>query len=229
MSMWILFIATLVLSLVAAIRVKANYLRFSRKPAGSGLTGAEAAQEILWSAGIRDVEVVAQDGLLSDHYDPLHRRLVLSQDNYYGCSIAALGVAAHETGHAIQHARAYRPLQWRMAAIGATSVASQLVMWLPLIGMFTGWLSTYTGLLIMAVGWGVIMAFNLITIPVEFDASRRARLVLVNMGMIRPGEEADGVNKVLNAAAWTYVAAFLTSLVYFLWYLLPLLSGGRRE
>ncbi|HEY9174270.1 MAG TPA: zinc metallopeptidase, partial [Verrucomicrobiae bacterium] len=78
-------------------------------------------------------------------------------------------------------------------------------------------------------GWGVIMAFNLITLPVEFDASRRAKLVLVNMGMIRPGEEADGVNKVLNAAAWTYVAAFLTSLVYFLWYLLPLLSGGRRD
>lgn len=228
MSMWILFIATVVVSLFAAMRVKANYLRFSRKPASSGLTGAEAAQEILWSAGIRDVEVVAQDGLLSDHYDPLHRRLVLSRDNYFGRSVAALGVAAHEAGHAIQHARAYRPLQWRMAAIGATNFASQIVLWLPLVGLFTGLLSTYTGLMIMAVGWGVIMAFNLITLPVEFDASRRAKLVLVNMGMIRSGDEANGVNKVLNAAAWTYVAAFLTSLVYFLWYLLPLLSGGRR-
>lgn len=229
MTMWILFIGTLLISLLAAARVKANYHRFSRLPARSGLSGAEAAQEILRGAGIRDVKVVAQDGMLSDHYDPLHKRLVLSHDNYFGRSVAALGIAAHEAGHAIQHARSYLPLQLRMASVGLTTFASQLVMWLPILGMFTGLLSTYTGLAVMAAGWGVIMAFNLITLPVEFDASRRAKQVLLGMGLVSRGAEAAGVNKMLNAAAWTYVAAFLTSLAYFLWHLLPLLNADRRQ
>ncbi|HEU4679535.1 MAG TPA: zinc metallopeptidase, partial [Terrimicrobiaceae bacterium] len=107
--------------------------------------------------------------------------------------------------------------------------ASQIVMWLPLIGMFTGLLSSYTGLMVMAISWGVIMAFNLVTLPVEFDASRRAKLILGQMGFIRQGEESTAVRKVLDAAAWTYVAAFVTSLVYFLWHLLPLLTGRNSE
>lgn len=229
MTIWILFIGTLLISLLASARVKSNFLRFSRVPAASGLSGAEAARQILRAAGIHNVDVVAQDGMLADHYDPLHRRLVLSADNFHGRSVAALGISAHEAGHAIQHAQAYGPLHLRMAAVGATSFASQIVMWLPILGMFTGLLSTYTGLLVMAVGWGVIMAFNLITLPVEFDASRRAKAVLLEMGMISRGAEAEGVNKVLNAAAWTYVAAFLTSVAYFLWFLLPLLGGQRRD
>ena len=138
-------------------------------------------------------------------------------------------MAAHECGHAIQHKIAYAPLQWRMAAVGVTSFASQIVMWLPLIGMFTGLLSSYTGLMVMAISWGVIMAFNLVTLPVEFDASRRAKLILGQMGFIRQGEESTAVRKVLDAAAWTYVAAFVTSLVYFLWHLLPLLTGRNSE
>lgn len=227
--MWILFLGTLIVSALAAARVQANYARFSRVAAGSGLSGAEAAEEILGAAGIHDVEVVAGEGLLGDHYDPMHKRLVLSEANYFGRSVAALGVAAHEAGHAIQHARAYAPLQLRMTAIGLTSFASQIVMWLPVVGLVTGILSTYTGLAIMAVGWGIIMAFNLITLPVEFDASRRAKQVLRGMGIIDSGAEAEGVSSVLNAAAWTYVAAFLTSLVYFLWYLAPLLGGTRRD
>jgi uncharacterized protein len=227
--MWILFFGTLMLSALAAARVHANYARFSRVAAGSGLSGAEAAAEILAATGIHDVEVTAGEGLLGDHYDPLHKRLVLSEANYFGRSVAALGVAAHEAGHAIQHAQAYTPLQLRMAAIGLTSFASQIVMWLPVVGLLTGLLSTYTGLAIMAAGWGTIMAFNLITLPVEFDASRRAKRVLRAMGLIGSGAEAEGVSRVLNAAAWTYVAAFLTSLVYFLWYLAPLLGGPRRE
>jgi len=226
---WIVFIATMAIALIASARVKSTYMRYLRVPAASGLSGAEAAAQILAAANIRDVEIVAKDGMLADHYDPLHKRLVLSSDNFHGRSVAALGVAAHEAGHAIQHARAYGPLHLRMAAVGATSFASQIVMILPVIGMFTGLLATYTGLLVMAVGWGIIMAFNLVTLPVEFDASRRAKELLVSRGMISRGEEADGVNKVLNAAGWTYVAAFLTSLVYFLMYLLPLLTGQRRN
>ena len=224
----LLFIGTLAISLLATARVKTNYLRYSRVIASSGFSGAEVAMKILNSAGINNVEVLPQEGILADHYDPIHKRLVLSKDNYSGRSVAALGIAAHEAGHAIQHAQAYKPLQMRMAAIGLTTFASQLVMWLPLLGMVTGLLSTYTGLMVMAISWGIIMGFNLITLPVEFDASRRAKQVLLRMGFVTPGAEFEGVNKVLNAAAWTYVAAFLTSLSYFLWFLLPLL-GGRRD
>ena len=226
--MWLIFFGTLLISLLAAARVKTNHFRFSRVPVACGLSGAEAAQEILQRAGIYDVEIVAQDGLLSDHYDPIQKRLVLSADNFFGRSVAAVGVAAHEAGHAIQHARAYLPLQLRMAAVGLTSFASQIAMWLPLIGIVTGLISTYTGLMIMALAWGVIMAFNLITLPVEFDASRRAKERLYQLGMVTRSEMV-GVSKVLNAAAWTYVAAFLTSLAYLLTYVLPLLAGSRRS
>jgi len=223
----LLMLVTFALSLWASLKVKSAYHRWAKIPASSGLTGAEAAQRILSAAGIRDVEIVGVDGELVDHYDPQHKRLVLSRDNFYGTSVAALSVAAHECGHALQHQQRYAPLEARMAAVGATTIASQIVMWLPIIGMATGILATYTGVLIMAIGWGIIMLFNLITLPVEFDASRRAKAILTRTGMVLAGREALGVHQVLNAAALTYVAAFLTSLVYFLWYLLPLLTGRR--
>ena len=225
----LLFVGTMGLCLWAAARVKSVYRRYSQVPASSRATGAQVAAAILQRAGIRDVEIVAQEGMLGDHYDPMHKRLVLSVENYQGSSLAALGVAAHECGHAIQHQQAYAPLHWRMAAVGVTNFASQIVMWLPLIGMFTGFLSGYTGLWIMAAGWGVIMAFNLITLPVEFDASTRAKRVLAEMGFIGTDEEMAGVRKTLDAAAWTYVAAFITTLAYFLYYLLPLILGGRSR
>ncbi len=225
----LLFVGTMGLSLWAAARVKSVYRRYSQVPASSRATGAQVAAAILQRAGIHDVEIVAQEGMLGDHYDPMHKRLVLSVENYQGSSLAALGVAAHECGHAIQHQQAYAPLHWRMAAVGATNFASQIVMWLPLLGMFTGILSGYTGMWIMAAGWGVIMMFNLITLPVEFDASTRAKRVLAEMGFIGTDEEMAGVRKTLDAAAWTYVAAFITTLAYFLYYLLPLLLGGRSR
>ena len=225
----LLLFGTLAISLWAAWRVKNTYLRYNQIPASSGITGAEAAARILDRAGIQDVEIIPQEGMLGDHYDPMHKRLVLSNENYYGNSLAALGVAAHECGHAIQHKIAYAPLKWRMASVGVTNYANQIVTWLPLIGWFTGVLSTYTGVMIMAVGWGVIMLFSWVTLPVEFDASRRAKAILGGMGFIREGEEAAGVRKTLDAAGWTYVAAFFTSLAYFLWYLLPLLSGRDDE
>lgn len=226
---WILFIGTMALSLWAAARVKSVYNRYNQGVVRSGMSGAEVAAEILRRSGISDVEIVAQEGMLGDHYDPLNKRLVLSNENFHGRTPAALGVAAHECGHAIQHSRAYKPLHWRMAAVGITTFASQIVMFLPLLGMFTGLIQPLTGALIMAIAWGVIMLFNLVTLPVEFDASRRAKAVLADFGFIAPGEEAVGVKKVLDAAAWTYVAAFITSAAYFLWHLLPLLMGGRSR
>ncbi len=226
---WILFIGTMALSLWAMWRVKSVYNRYNQGVVHSGLTGGQVAAEILRHSGIRDVEITHMDGMLGDHYDPIHKRLVLSEANYFGRTPAALGVAAHECGHAIQHARAYAPLHWRMAAVGITTYANYIVMVLPLLGLFTGLITPLTGALLMAVAWGIIMLFNLATLPVEFDASRRAKLVLAEFGFIAPGEEATGVKKVLDAAAWTYVAAFITSLAYFLWYLLPLLTGRQRD
>lgn len=225
----LLFVGTMGLSLWASFRVKRVFRKYSEVGTVSGLTGAEAAARVLAAEGVTGVSIEAQDGLLSDHYDPMHRRLVLCQENFHGQSVAAVAVAAHEAGHAIQHARAYAPLQWRMAAVGATTFASQVVMWLPLLGMFTGFVSTWTGLMIMAVGWGIIMLFNLVTLPVEFDASRRAKLALAEAGIISPIGESSGVDRVLNAAALTYVAAFITSAAYFLWHLIPLLTGRSQE
>jgi len=226
---WILFIGTMALSLWAMWRVKSVYNRYNQGEVRSGTTGGEAAAEILRRSGIRDVEITHAEGMLGDHYDPLHKRLVLSESNYFGRTPAALGVAAHECGHAIQHQLAYAPLHWRMAAVGITTYANYIVMFLPLLGLFTGLITPWTGALFMAVAWGIIMLFNLVTLPVEFDASRRAKAVLADFNLIAPGEEAIGVKRVLDAAAWTYVAAFITSLAYFIWHLLPLLLGGGRS
>ena len=224
----LLFLGTMGLSLWAMARVKSVYRKYSQVAAASGATGAEVAAAILDRAGIRDVEIVSHDEMLGDHYDPMNKRLVLSTQNYHGNSLAALGVAAHECGHAIQHKIAYAPLHWRMAAVGATNFASQIVMILPILGFFTSMSYSTIGWF-MAAAWGVIMAFNLVTLPVEFDASRRAKEILGGMGFIGSEEEMTGVRKTLDAAGWTYVAAFITSLAYFLWHLLPLILGGRRD
>src|ERR1700761_9234608 len=138
---FLIFLATLAISLLASARVKMLYNRYSQIGASSRATGAQVAAAILQRAGIRDVEIVAANGLLGDHYDPLHKRLVLSMENYQSSSLAAIGVASHESGHALQHQQHYAPLHWRMAAVGVTQFASQIVLWLPMIGMFTGFLS----------------------------------------------------------------------------------------
>src|ERR1700756_3324792 len=224
----LVFTGTMVLSLWATIRVRQVYSKFSLLPASARSTGAETAVRILHQEGIYDVEIVKHDQALGDHYDPTHKRLVLSRATFHGTSVAAQGVAAHECGHAIQHKEVYAPLQWRMASVGLTMFASQIVLWLPLLGIFTGFLNTGVALTLVASAWGILMVFNLITLPVEFDASARARLVLRETGLIQTAEEDAAVAQVLRAAAWTYVAAFITSLTYFLLHLLPLL-GGRRE
>jgi Zn-dependent membrane protease YugP len=226
---WLLFFGTLGLSLWASWRVKSVYRKHLQTPVANGMTGAQAAALILERSGINDVQIFEHQEMLGDHYDPMHKRLVLSTDNYHGRSASAVGVAAHEAGHAIQHKLAYAPLHWRMAAVGVTTIASQIVMWLPLLGLLTGLIKGPTALLIMAVAWGVIMLFNLVTLPVEFDATRRAKLVLNELGIVRSQEEANAVSSVLSAAAWTYVAAFITSLAYMLWHLLPLILGGRSN
>ena len=214
------------ISLIAGARVKSMFRRWSGVSASSGLTGAQAASQILRQAGIYDVEVVPHEGILSDHYDPVNKRLALSEAVYGSRSVAALGVAAHEAGHALQHAQAYAPLGWRMGAVKLTTFASGAMMFLPIAFSLLGLLKL--GMVFMCIGMGMIMLFNLVTLPVEFDASKRAKVLLTRSGMIRPGEEERGVHEVLNAAGLTYVAAFVSSLAYLFYYLMPLLSG-REE
>lgn len=215
------------ISLWASSRVRSQFNHWSRVPVWSRLSGAEAARRVLHDAGIHDVEVVPVQGALTDHYDPVHKQLALSEPVYAGRSVAALGVAAHEAGHAIQHARHYAPLRWRMAAVNSTVTASKLLLIAPLVLGLMGHFAL--GLTVAVVCLGILMVFNLVTLPVEFDASRRAKAILASSRMVAPGEESHGVNAVLNAAGFTYVAAFLTSLAWFLLRLLELAGLQSRE
>lgn len=204
----------LLLGLYAQMRVKGAFGKYSKVRATSGITGAQAAREILNAAQIHDVEVREINGMLGDHYDPVHKRLCLSSEVYNTPSVAALGIAAHECGHAVQHARAYAPLKWRMTVVPVTQVASQM---LPFV-IIGGFFFQITGLITLGIiCYAVLALFQLITLPVEFDASKRAKVILQQMGIIQPGGEAAGVNTVLNAAALTYVAAFVAALGNLIW------------
>lgn len=228
MMLWILLIGVpILLGLWAQMRVKSAFGHWSQVAATSGVTGAQAAREILAAANIRDVEVVEINDMLGDHYDPSNKRLCLSTDVYRTPSVAALGIAAHECGHAIQHQSAYAPLQWRMAVVPLTMFVSQILPFVILAGIFIPMLGM-KAIMIAAVCYTVLAIFQLITLPVEFDASRRAKIILQQMGMIRAGEEATGVNKVLDAAALTYVAAFVATLSTLLYYVL-MLTGNRGD
>lgn len=212
---WLLYVGVpLILGIWAQIRVSGAFNRWGKVRASSNITGAQCAREILQAAQIHDVDVVETNDFLGDHYDPTNKKLHLSTNVYNTPSVAALGIAAHETGHAIQHAKAYAPLKWRMAIVPMTMIASQM---LPFI-IIGGFWFRITGLITLGIYCYLILAiFQLITLPVEFDASRRAKIILQQMGIVQPGEEVAGVNRVLNAAALTYVAAFIAALGNLLW------------
>jgi uncharacterized protein len=214
---WFLYlIIPAILGIWAQIRVTSAFSKWGKVRASSNITGAECAREILQAAQISDVDVVETNDYLGDHYDPANKRLCLSNNVYSTPSVAALGIAAHETGHAIQHAKAYAPLKARMAIVPMTQIASQM---LPFV-IFGGLFFRITGLITLGIYCYLILAiFQLITLPVEFDASRRAKIILQQMRIVQPGEEVAGVNNVLNAAALTYVAAFIAALGNLLWLL----------
>src|SRR6266446_4413712 len=207
---WLLYIGVpMIIALWAQFRVSGAFRKWGEVRASSNITGAECAREILHAAQIQDVNVVETNDFLGDHYDPTSKRLCLSSNVYNTPSVAALGIAAHETGHAIQHAKAYAPLMARMTIVPVTQVASQL---LPFV-IFGGLFFHITGLITLGIYcYLILVVFQLITLPVEFDASRRAKIILQQMHIIQTGEESVGVNKVLNAAALTYVAAFIAAL-----------------
>jgi len=209
-SNWLILVGIpLIIGLIAQFRVHSAFKKWGEVRASSNITGAQAAREILAAARISDVQVVETNDFLGDHYDPTSKRLCLSTNVYNTPSVAALGIAAHETGHAIQHAAAYAPLKARMVIVPITQIASNM---LPFV-IFGGFIFHMTGLITLGIYcYLVLLAFQLITLPVEFDASRRAKIILTQMGIVQPGNEVLGVNRVLNAAALTYVAAFIATL-----------------
>jgi len=202
-------IIPLLLGLYAQHRVHSTFKKYSQQGIASGMTGAQVAREILNAASLEGVEVREVTDFLGDHYDPLHKRLCLSPEVYHGKSVAAAGVSAHEVGHAIQHAAAYAPLKWRMMIVPVTQFSSQILPFL-IIGGFLFHLTSLITLGIIC--YFVLTLFQLITLPVEFDASRRAKVILNQMGFVQGEQEAHGVAAVLNAAALTYVAAFVAAL-----------------
>lgn len=207
-------------------RLKAKFNKYSRIGTQSGLSGREAAQQMLNEFGVNDVKIVEGKGFLSDHYNPVSKTISLSPAVYSGRSIAALAVAAHECGHAVQHAEAYSMLQLRSALVPAVKFSSMAQQWLLIIAFMT--LSTMPSLmLITIVAFAITALFSFITLPVEFDASRRALLWLDNSGVAR-GAEYDGAKDALWWAAMTYVSAALSALVMLLYLIMQYSSASRR-
>jgi hypothetical protein len=229
---WVVIGAGMALSLWAQFRVKSTFTKYSQLATGSGLTGAEVAKNILRANGIHDVSVEPVPGSLTDHYDPRQKVLRLSEPVFGGRSMAAAGIAAHEVGHAIQHATGNAWLKFRSAWVPVANLGGGISMFVIIAALFLGGTATVLGgkLAILGVAlFATTTVFTLITLPVEFDASRRALATLQQGGMMS-GEELGGAKKVLDAAAMTYIAAAATSILTLLYYAFQLgLFGGRRS
>lgn len=234
----IIMLTCLALSAVTSLRVKAAFAQGKKTAVSSGVTGAEAAARILKANGIFDVKIIEGKGFLTDHYNPTTKNLVLSPDVYRGSSAASVGVAAHEVGHAVQHATGYRWLGLRTALVPVVNIGSNIGLWLVIIGIILG--SAYqasSGNL--SIGYylalaGVILysatfVFSVVTVPVEIDASRRAVRELEADGITRSAEETEAVRKVLSAAALTYVAAAIGSLLQLAYWVLRSGILNRRD
>ncbi len=219
-------------SMYAQSLVKSRFTKYSKIPSTRGYTGAQAAQKMLDYAGVTDTEIVRVQGFLSDHYNPVTKHLALSPPVYDSTSVAAIGVATHEAGHAIQHATGYKWLAYRSLVVPAVQFGSPIGMW----AMIGGLALMYGGVkigpvvfIIGAIAYSLLLLFQLITLPVEFNASARAKKLVVESGIIG-SQESEGVQKVLTAAALTYVAAFVSTLLTLLYFLYRSgLLGGRSN
>ena len=220
---YVLIILAFAISAFFSARMNASFSKYSQVRAASGITGAEAAQRFLQSAGIHDVRIEHVSGKLTDHYDPAHKVLRLSQSVYGSNSIAAIGVAAHECGHAVQDARDYVPLKVRGAIVPVANFSSQLSWPLFLVGLIFSWKPLVTAGIVLFCG---ALIFQLVTLPVEFNASGRALKMLKSTGILGDAE-IKGTRRVLRAAAMTYVAAVIGSLLQLL--RLLILSGSVRD
>jgi Predicted Zn-dependent protease len=225
---WLVFGVGMVLSIIAQGMVKSAYAKYSRVGNSRNMTGAEAAQLMLRSEGINDVTINRYEGgWLSDHYNPGTKIINLSPDVYSGHSLASVGIACHEAGHALQHASHYGPLKIRNLLVPTASLGSKLGIPLVILGAVIGSLGLAKLGLVL---FGLVFLFQLITLPVELNASSRSKQALLNNGIVQPGAEANGVAAVLNAAAMTYIAAAISSLLTLLYYAHRLgLFGGRSR
>lgn len=209
----------------ASLLVKAAFSRYSRVASRRGYTGAQAAARLLQNAGISDVQIIPTSGYLSDHYNPETKQLALSEAVYSSNSLAALGVACHEAGHAIQHATNYFPLGLRSAIVPAAGIGSNIGYMVMAVGLFISPFVVAIG----AVIFSAVLVFQLVTLPVEFDATARAKRLIVEAGIVDE-DERYGIDRTLNAAALTYVAAVITTLLTLLYYLVRSgLIGGNDD
>ncbi len=222
---YLLFMAPgLLLMLLAQLYVKSTFNKWRRVPLRQGLTGAQVAEYLARRAGL-SVRIEKVQGWLSDHYDPLSRTLRLSPQTYYGRSVAAAAVAAHELGHALQHAQGYLPLHLRTAMVPAVNIGSYLGWILIFLGLMLRWVEVaWLGVIVFSAG----ALFALVTLPVEFNASARARKLLEQTGLVSSPVEREGIRKVLTAAALTYVAALIVALLQLAYYAF-LVAGMRRR
>jgi len=216
----------MLLSLAASGWVKASVSKWSKVPIGRGMRGCDVAELILRHAGVQGVRIEPTEGRLSDHYDPTARCLRLSHDNYYGTSVAAAGISAHEVGHAIQHRDGYWPMSIRQQMVPVANIGTNIGVWMVMIGMMMGAAGlAKLGVILFA----AFVAFTVVTLPVEIDASLRAKKALLATGVVS-SREAEGVSRVLTAAAATYVAAAVTAILQLVYFAMRAgLLGGRRD
>ena len=228
-----ILLITLVLSGGVSMMVKSRFAAGQKVNISSGLTGADIAKAILMDAGITDVRILEHHGFLSDHYNPMNKTLNLSREVYYGRNASAAGVAAHEVGHAIQHAQGYFPMWLRSAIVPAANVGSNLGPWLVILGIMLMGFGKAIGQPVAVVGvilFALATLFTLVTVPVEFDASSRAKKILARLDIVAQGREYNTVSGVLFAAGLTYVAAAIGSILQLLyWAYRAGLIGGRRD
>jgi len=213
---WLIVGPTMLLALWATWRVRSTFARFQDVGVQSGMTGAQAAAAVARAGGAEGLTIERYQGFLTDHYDPTSRTLRLSPDVFDGRSVSSIAVAAHEAAHSIQHAKGYAWLGFRSQMVPITSIGSNLWLWV----FLAGWAFKSMGLVDLGILlFALVVVFQLVTLPVEFDASRRAKLVLASSGIVSTQEEAQGVSKVLGAAAMTYVAGALTAVATLIWLL----------
>ena len=220
---WVFVLPGLLLGLYAQSRIKLNVTKYSQVETKDGITGAEVARRLLDAQGLQNVAIESTPGILSDHYDPRSKTLRLSQQVYFAPSVAAAGIAAHEAGHALQDAEDYFPMEARTYIVPIVQIASQVAPWLFLVGLLLQ-LETLTWVGVILFGSSFLLA--ILTLPVEFNASARAKELLIRHGIIRGDEQIAGVEKVLGAAAWTYVAAAVSAIGVWLFYLFVLSFRG---
>src|SRR6187401_3396515 len=229
---WLVIGIGMVLSIWASMKTKGTFHKYSEYTTRSRMTGAQVAEAILRDNNINDVKIEPIQGNLTDHYDPRHKVLRLSEGVYGSTSMSAAGVAAHEVGHAIQHAQGYAPLKFRSAWVPVANIGGGLSMFVLMGALFMGGAATVMGSKLALAGvllFATTTLFTLVTLPVEFDASRRALATLKRGSYLAP-DELSGAKKVLDAAALTYVAAFVTSALTLLYWMMRLgLLGGRRS